>query len=297
VYLKSGTFTVTLAVNGDHSHIASKPITIKSYLNISLSGDYIVGDTTFFSGSGGPKGATYILDFGDGATVSSTLGNQAHVYTTTGTFNPSLRISSDPTIVYVPIVIRNYDIATNAHLCVTQPINFSSNAPAGSTYYWDFGDLSYSSGPTPSHTYAAEGNYTVSLVVNGRSAFPSKKTLSIGKYPTATSRIAGMKNWRKGQIQDLATGYPSYLRWPPAYSGDTSFSFTYIDDFTIAFGNDTLPFVNISGNFINFSRASFYDSLSFDYVNNTINYIKFNSSHGNPPGHATSYLWDVYSTP
>jgi PKD repeat protein len=46
--------------------------------------------------------------------------------------------------------------------------DFTSTSLNGATYYWDFGDGSTSTAENPSHTYAANGNYTVQLiVVNG----------------------------------------------------------------------------------------------------------------------------------
>ena len=44
-------------------------------------------------------------------------------------------------------------------------MTFSANVSGGVgsyTYIWNFGDGSSSTEATPSHTYAADGNYTVS---------------------------------------------------------------------------------------------------------------------------------------
>ncbi|MEW6428151.1 MAG: PKD domain-containing protein [Thermodesulfobacteriota bacterium] len=45
-------------------------------------------------------------------------------------------------------------------------VKFSDQSPGSNTsFYWDFGDLSYSEAANPSHTYTAPGSYTVSLGV------------------------------------------------------------------------------------------------------------------------------------
>lgn len=60
-----------------------------------------------------------------------------------------------------------------------QPIAFSSAGSADSdgqitSYLWDFGDGSQSIDAEPSHTYASEGNYTVSLTVTDNSNVSSQ---------------------------------------------------------------------------------------------------------------------------
>lgn len=77
------------------------------------------------------------------------------------------------------------------------PVDFdatSSESPGGSieSYEWDFGDGSIGSGPTPSHTYAHGGEYTVTLTVTdskGRSDTVSHPVDVAGLPPTAAFSI------------------------------------------------------------------------------------------------------------
>src|SRR5690606_14683121 len=46
------------------------------------------------------------------------------------------------------------------------------------SYNWDFGDLSSSTSPNPSHTYTAEGDYTVRLTVTTQSGATNTITKS-----------------------------------------------------------------------------------------------------------------------
>jgi PKD repeat protein len=49
--------------------------------------------------------------------------------------------------------------------CASLVVNFLSSSNADS-YYWDFGDSTYSTDENPEHTYEFEGNYTVTFYAN-----------------------------------------------------------------------------------------------------------------------------------
>lgn len=59
------------------------------------------------------------------------------------------------------------DFSFSRNPCSPFDISFSTNATGYNTIRWAFGDAGTATGtPNPSHTYAALGNYTVSLIVN-----------------------------------------------------------------------------------------------------------------------------------
>lgn len=63
--------------------------------------------------------------------------------------------------------IINFTISQNTFCAVPATINFTatSNAPAGSTYIWHFGDGDSAATKNASHTYTQYGNYSVSVSV------------------------------------------------------------------------------------------------------------------------------------
>ena len=68
---------------------------------------------------------------------------------------------------YVPYVLSDFegDITT---VC-EGPLNvtFNNNSVNGTSFFWDFGDGTTSTDQYPTHTYTTDGNYTVSLLVDG----------------------------------------------------------------------------------------------------------------------------------
>ncbi len=74
------------------------------------------------------------------------------------------------------------------------PVNFHSNAPAGTKMQWLFGDGTLSTDTALTHTYLDVGDYFVVAVINGDTGNLLKKNpdiyipyLSMLKLPTWTS--------------------------------------------------------------------------------------------------------------
>ena len=118
--------------------------------------------------TGNPVG--FVWDFGNntrgfGGNVSATYNN-AGTYTVKLTaIYDQLRIEVYKTVVINPGVSANLAFDRN-YICQPGPVNFTASSSGKKVKYdWDFGDgatLSTASGNT-AHTYAASGNYTVSL--------------------------------------------------------------------------------------------------------------------------------------
>lgn len=69
--------------------------------------------------------------------------------------------------------------------CTTNtPISFVNSSLNATSYLWDFGDGTTSVEQNPTHTYANEGTYTVSLIVNGLSLCNTADTLIKTDYIT-----------------------------------------------------------------------------------------------------------------
>jgi PKD repeat protein len=154
------------------------------------------------SGSHDPDGniAGYLWDFGDGTT--STLANPSHTYGGAGTFNVNLTVTDNagaPASLggQVSVVVPNQPPVVQWTSSATGlNVTFDSagtNDPDGSiaSYAWTFGDGATSNVANPTHSYAAEGSYNVSLTVTDNVGAPSNVSRSISVFnPPPTGYLA-----------------------------------------------------------------------------------------------------------
>jgi len=137
-----------------------------------------------FDGSGSmdpdDNAITFEWEFGDGSTATEMM--PTHTYGSAGNFEVKLvvddgQVKSEPSITSAAISAPPANIAPVANPggpytgAPGQAITFDGSASEDSngdalTYSWSFGDGSSGSGVNPTHIYAAEGNYTVTLTVS-----------------------------------------------------------------------------------------------------------------------------------
>ena len=130
------------------------------------------------SGSTDPDGsvASYSWSFGDGKT--GTGKTPSHTYGAAGVYQVKLTVTDNQgatgsitTPVTVAAAPNQPPTSLFTFAATNLAVTFSgspSTDPDGSiaSYAWDFGDGTTGSGATPSHTYAADGSYTVKLTVS-----------------------------------------------------------------------------------------------------------------------------------
>lgn len=129
---------------------------------------------------------TYQWIFGDGGT--STAANPAYTYTKEGKYSVTLIATNQngcsDTLVKKDFIVIQKPVITISGLglmgCV--PITASPKATIAITepvtgYLWDFGDGTTSTAAAPQHTYANEGNYTISLTITTGSGCSNTVTM------------------------------------------------------------------------------------------------------------------------
>lgn len=123
-------------------------------------------------------------DFGDGST--SIIQNPTHAYEDTGLFSIQLIVGNNgcydtlklTDYVHIKPPIAAFDIGFD---CAQRFVrNFTDHSIGADEYTWSYGDGGTSTIPSPSHTYAAAGTYTVTLTV---------KNLITGCEHTKTAQV------------------------------------------------------------------------------------------------------------
>ena len=161
-----------------------------------------VNKTTIKSGN-----LTYNWDFGDGTTSTATSPSSKS-YSKEGSYSVVLKVTSDigclatTTFQVVIYPTPKPDFATNAICSTSYTIVFNDASSLASgkitNYYWDFGDGNTDKSKSPTHTYAASGNYSVSFTVESDMGCKETVTKSVAAYDriaakfTVNSTICGV---------------------------------------------------------------------------------------------------------
>jgi gliding motility-associated-like protein len=189
IYSTPGVYSVTLTIsNGINTDTEVKTAYINVYnkpqANFTVSTDtacvgqnVTITSTTVISPGGAPI-ASYAWDFGDGNSQTVATSAITHAYNVAGTYPVSL-IVTDTTgctgvinipnaIVVVPVPNAAFTASPNSACVPPLTVNFnnSSTHVGTTTYSWSFGDGSNSTQYNPTHTYTANGTYSVTLVIN-----------------------------------------------------------------------------------------------------------------------------------
>ena len=228
-YTAPGTFTTTLTVTDDDGGVGSDSIStvvgnVAPVVAIQSTTSTPEGVFASFVGSftDGGTGHTFVWDFGDGATDTTSL-TPSHIYADDGTFTITLTVT-DPgglsTSATETQAVTNLNPSVNAGVAPTgpeaTPLSFSGTfTDAGTadthTFVWDFGDGSTDSTTlTPTHTYSAPGIFTVTLTVTDDDAGVGSDSISavVTKHGPAgrRGRRRERRRGRRPQLRGLLHG-------------------------------------------------------------------------------------------
>lgn len=151
----------------------------------------------------GTNGASRNWFFGDGTSATVTPGSTNHLYTAAGFYTITLiatdQIGCKDTLVdsaYIDVHKPRADfvLPTNS-ACVGKPFTFlNTSVGVQMTHLWYFGDGTTSTNPSPSHSYAAAGPYTVKLVISDnfgcKDSITKLNVLTVSPSPTAAFRMS-----------------------------------------------------------------------------------------------------------
>ncbi len=116
---------------------------------------------------------TYNWNFGDNATPSAAI-SPAHSYSTPGNYSITLIVTDQygckdtaakTDFVKVVSPLSRFLMSDSISSCPPLIVDFSDSSDNAISYFWDFGDSTYSTTKNPSHFYSYPGTYTVRQTV------------------------------------------------------------------------------------------------------------------------------------
>ena len=253
-YNTDGTFTVKLtATNGSGSNTKTQSnyVTVATaptanFTGTPTSGGAPLGVTFTDTSTGNPT--SWSWDFGDpgsGSANTSTLQSPSHSYAADGTYTVTLTatnatgFSTKTLSDYIKVGTSPVADFTGTPLTGGSPLTViftdaSTGNPA--TWSWDFGDPgsgadNTSSDPSPSHTYGADGSYTVKLTVTNATGTDTKTRtayVKVGTAPTAAFTAAPTSGTAPLNVDftDTSSDNPTSWSWnfgdPGSGSANTS---------------------------------------------------------------------------
>jgi len=241
LYDMSGEYTVTLTVTDDENATASAtlPISVKGippvvdFQVIPRFGDFRT-EFRFVSLASDPDGTikSWLWEFGDGS--NSTEKNATHRYSTAGTYIVTLTCADaedmtayrDGIVVVKNVGPKAIAAADRSRVLTGDRVNFAStnsSDPDGSiqTFFWDFGDGTYSSSPNASHQFSRAEAFTVKLTVTDNAGATSTTSLTVvveNRGPTARMRVLSLRDSSEpvlfdGTDSSDADGKVAEYRW------------------------------------------------------------------------------------
>ncbi|MDZ7309171.1 MAG: phytase, partial [candidate division KSB1 bacterium] len=233
-YLAPGEYTVTLTVRNDCD---SDTVSKANYVTVvdTVTADFSTGMTAgcaplsvqFTDQSSGPV-ASWLWEFGDGDT--SAEKDPVHTYANAGNYTVRLTVSNGAGHSHA-VVKDNYISASPSPVAAFTAAPVAGNAPLTVTFTdqstgnptnwsWDFGDGTTSNEQHPVHTYAAAGEYTVSLTAaNACGQTPATQTnlIQVQSCPPLAADFSASAT--SGNVpllvnfNDLTTGNPTSWLW------------------------------------------------------------------------------------
>ncbi|MEL6639642.1 MAG: PKD domain-containing protein, partial [Bacteroidota bacterium] len=193
-YAMEGTYTVVLTATNDCGvQTSSQSVEIVLGPLAGFSADQTEGCaplTVQFSDQSSGDVTTWSWSFPGGNPSTSTDQNPTVVYDTPGSYSVMLEIETLTgsnmlvqngfiTVLSAPSPAFNTDISGGT-------VDFINNSSNATTYSWDFGDGNGSTDVNPTHTYAMDGTYTVTLTAtNNCGPVTTTETVTIVTAPTA----------------------------------------------------------------------------------------------------------------
>lgn len=228
-YATGGSYTVTLQASNDCATANSSQVIVLSLAPVAgftttTPTEGCVPHTVSFLNTSQNNPTSFEWTFEGGSPATSSELNPVVLYQNPGTFDVTLivhnALGSDTleipdyiTVVTTPSVAFTYQANGLTY-------NFTGILADADSFVWDFGDGSQSTDQNPSHTYAAEGNYTVTLTgQNECGETSSTQGITVLLPPTADFSANVTEGCAPLTVQFTDTSSPNTTQWSWTFPG------------------------------------------------------------------------------
>lgn len=195
--------------------------------------------------NGGGPITGWSWNFGDGSTSSTQ--NPNHTYSAAGTYVVTLTVTNGGcTSTYTSNVTVTPGITptfTASPVCIGATTSFTNTTAGATSYSWTFGDGNTASIAQPTNTYAAAGQYVVTLSVTtgGGCSGTTTQTITVNSLPTVTATNGSSCNG--GSVTITAGGASTYTWNTGATTASITQTATVTTNYTVT-GTDANGCVN-----------------------------------------------------
>jgi PKD repeat protein len=234
-YNEDGTYTVTLsATNACGTVTTTQTVTIVTPPSAGFSSNVTTGCaplTVQFSNESSENATSFAWQFPGGTPATSTAENPTVTYSTAGSYTVTLTVTNSAGtntstqtnyIVVTTVPVAGFTASTNVFVA-----NFTNTTVNGTSYSWNFGDGGTSTGTNPSHTYPADGTYTVTLTAtNACGTHTFTQDVVITSLPQANFTVASTTGCAPFTVQFSDQSSSNTTAWNWSFPGGTPSSST-----------------------------------------------------------------------
>jgi len=308
-YAAPGTYTVTLTASNAYCNATTtQTITVMSNLAAVFTAAPTsgCGPLTVQFNNASTGASQYTWQFPGGTPATSTAQSPSVVYATPGTYSVTLTASNGTNTstatqaglitVFGPPTAGFTSSSSGFAATFTNTTTPGGTAPASLTYAWTFGDAQTSTSANPTHTYGADGVYSVRLIAtNSCGSDTMIQTVTIVTPPTAnftaipTSGCAGLT------VQFTSTSSTNASTYSWQFPGGTPATSTVQNPVVVYSTPGTYSVTLTVGNAAGTNSAT---KVSYITVNTTPTPGFTSSTSGatatftNTSTNATSYSWN-----
>jgi PKD repeat protein len=303
-YAADGDYTVILtATNSCGTVTSTQSVSVATAPTAGFTASANAGCaplTVQFTNTSSSNATAFDWDFPGGLPSGSNAQTPpAVLYEVPGTYTVTLTVSNAAgTSSFTQVVVVSGGPTANFSSTVSGlDVQFTSSSSNATAYSWDFGDNQGSNAPNPSHTYAADGTYTVVLTVSndcGTSTFTQNVVITTapeaGFSASTTSGCAVLSV----TFTDISDGAPVSWEWsfPGGVPSTSNVQSPTVQYFIPGVYDVTLVVTSAGGSTSSFTQSNFITVFGPPTANFSSSASGNTVSFTNGSVDATSYIWN-----